>query len=55
MPLWLSAKDVASKTGQHEKTIRRWCQRGVWHAKVTPGGYWRVLVDEKGWPVERGE
>lgn len=32
-------------------TVRGWCRDGRVIAERTPGGEWRVLVDERGKPV----
>ncbi|MEW5743796.1 MAG: helix-turn-helix domain-containing protein [Myxococcota bacterium] len=46
----VSVKAAAEVLDVHEKTVRRWCQRGEVQAVLTPGGrgVWRVWVDADG-------
>lgn len=46
----VSVKTAAEVLDVHEKTVRRWCQRGEVAAVLTPGGrgVWRVWVDARG-------
>jgi excisionase family DNA binding protein len=40
--------EVAQRLRVSTNTVRRWCRDGWIKAEQTPGGEWRVLVDEHG-------
>lgn len=51
MSKYLTAPDVAAKLGFHAKTIREWCNRGVFPgAKKWPDGgktsHWRIPAED---------
>lgn len=49
---WVSPKEAAAGAGVNEKTIRRWCIKGVVSCRLLPSGArWRVQVDEEDMPV----
>lgn len=46
-----SCGEVAFALRVHSTTVRNWCRSGSVVCKRTPGGEWRVLVDEQNWPI----
>lgn len=51
--VWKSPKEVAELLELVEKTVRRWCQRGLVECELTPSGKnWRVKCRaDDGFPV----
>lgn len=43
---------VALVVGVTPEAVRQWCVSQKVYARRTPGGEWRVEVDEQGWPLE---
>lgn len=50
---WKSPKEVAEIVGVDEKTVRRWCGKGLIDAELTPdNASWRIKCRAKdGFPV----
>lgn len=44
----VSCSEIAARYDVDKGTVRRWCREGRVLAEVTPGGCWRVRVDENG-------
>lgn len=51
-PRWVETAKVARITDTDERTVRRWCARGLIVCRRLPGhiGRWRVLLTD-GWYV----
>jgi hypothetical protein len=48
-----STKEVAAAMGVSQRSVTVWCTEGHFaNARLTPGGMWRIEVDEDGWPLE---
>ncbi len=41
--------------GVSDGTVRRWAREGRFRTRTTPGGVWRLEVDDDGWPIEHGK
>lgn len=52
---WVSSKEAAEAAQVNERTVRRWAERGLVEAQLTPSGkYWRIKVNAAdGFPVRR--
>jgi excisionase family DNA binding protein len=51
----VSAKEAAHNMGVSDGTVRRWAREGRFRTRTTPGGVWRLEVDDDGWPIEHGK
>lgn len=52
-PRWVRTKEVAYVVDVDNREVRRWAEAGLIESRRTPGGHWRVAVDDDGWPLER--
>lgn len=49
---YASSAYVANRCGVTKKTVVRWCERGDVLFKQTPGGDYRIAVDDENWPID---
>lgn len=47
-----NSKTVAATMGVHQHTVTEAARLGRYKAKRTPGGHYRIEVDDDGWPIE---
>lgn len=50
-------KEIAAVMGVSARSVTAWASRGKYKHRRTPGGHYRIEVDEDGWPVldEKGK
>lgn len=48
-------KAVAHAMSVSQRAVTEWARQGRLKSRRTPGGHYRIEVDEDGWPVETGE
>jgi hypothetical protein len=49
---YASTKEVAYAMGVSQRSVTVWCTDGRFaNCRLTPGGMYRIEVDEDGWPL----
>lgn len=46
VPVWLTAAEVAALLLVSVKTVYRWLEAGKLPGELTPGGHWRVRLED---------
>lgn len=47
-----STGEVAAVVGLTQRAVEKWCEQGLVVCRRTPGGQYRIEVDEQGFPIE---
>lgn len=47
-----NSKSIAHTMGVSSRSVTEWARKGCYSVKRTPGGHYRIEIDEDGWPVQ---